>query len=156
MLDSANTLDITQASNPPFFQEYRDKGRTTFVEGEKSAPQGTHFHVLTQPSFRRDASQTTLESERDVETIAFDEAPSFSAPTQLDLTSSHRSTLLVMKYEGASSKENQARIDILTQRLRKLSPRVTESDINHLDGAISSIESVSETVDALNRKYGMK
>lgn len=156
MLDSANTLDVTQSSSPPFFQEYRDKGRTTFVEGEKSAPQGTHFYVLTQPTLRRDADQTPIQSERDAEIVAPDDAPNFVAPTQLDLASTHRSTLLVMKYEGVSSRESQARIDILTQRLRKLSPRVTESDIDHLDGVISSIESVSNAVEGLKHKYGMK
>jgi hypothetical protein len=156
MLDSAGTLDITQVTSPPFFQEYKDKGRTKFLDGEKSSTQATHFYVLSQPMLRRDAAQTPLQSEGVAPAMEVNDVVSLVESNETDLASANRSMLLVMKYEGVSSKENQARIDILTQRLRKLSPRVTASDIDALGGVIDTIETISASVARLKSKYGMK
>ena len=80
------------------------------------------------------------------------------APTN-DLTERARDarlTLLAKKYEGVSTTEDDARLMILTQRLRKLSPRVTSGDVEKLTTMVGQLEQVSSNLEEVRRKLGLR
>jgi hypothetical protein len=64
--------------------------------------------------------------------------------------------LLARKYEGLSTVEDDARLAILTARLRKLTPRVTAADIDKLRTMVGELEQVSANVDEIRSKFGLK
>ncbi len=66
-----------------------------------------------------------------------------------------RLRLLAREQEGAASPEDSARFEILTQRLRRLSPRVGEQDIEVIANMLDDAEAISETVEAIRKKYGL-
>lgn len=67
-----------------------------------------------------------------------------------------RVALLARKYEGVSTTEDEARIEILTQRLRKLSPRVTTKDLDNVSAMLGQLEEVSSNLDEIRGKFGLK
>jgi len=67
-----------------------------------------------------------------------------------------RVSLLARKYGGSSSVENEARIDILTERLRKLSPRVTPTDLSTMGGIVDDLEKISSNLDEIRAKFGLE
>lgn len=71
----------------------------------------------------------------------------------LDAASDARVSLLVQKYEGKSTKEDSARLEILTQRLRRLSPRVTSEDIAALGIMVDQLEEISDDIDQIAKKF---
>jgi hypothetical protein len=55
------------------------------------------------------------------------QTPQELPPSQLETASDQRLMILARKYEGAAlTREDHARVAILTQRLRRLAPRVTQ------------------------------
>lgn len=67
-----------------------------------------------------------------------------------------RVSLLARKYEGASSVEDDARIDILTERLRRLSPRVTKTDLETMSKMVEDLEEVSLNLEQIRENFGLK
>ena len=74
----------------------------------------------------------------------------------IDRARDARVALLARKYEGVSTVEDEARIGILTQRLRKLLPRVTPGDVDALSTMVGELEAVSANLDAIRSKFGLK
>jgi hypothetical protein len=82
-----------------------------------------------------------------------------SAPSHDDTADRARDArvvLLARKYEGISTTEDEARIEILTQRLRRLSPRVTPKDLDQLTLMVGQLEEVSSNLDEIRSKFGLK
>jgi hypothetical protein len=67
-----------------------------------------------------------------------------------------RIALLARRYEGGSSVEDDARIEILTLRLRKLSPRVTKSDVEGVEKMVADLEEVAANLDQIRSKFGLR
>jgi hypothetical protein len=67
-----------------------------------------------------------------------------------------RRTLLAKKYAAKSSKEDHARLDILTERIRLLSPRVTEVEVDMLTSIVDQAGAMSATLEEIRSKYGIK
>lgn len=67
-----------------------------------------------------------------------------------------RVSLLARKYEGLSTVEDDARLAILTARLRRLAPRVTAADIDKLTTMVGELEQVSANLDEIRSKFGLK
>jgi hypothetical protein len=67
-----------------------------------------------------------------------------------------RLALLARKYEGAASVEDTARLQILTERLRKLSPRVTDRDMDQVAEMVADAESISARLAAVKEKFGLR
>lgn len=70
--------------------------------------------------------------------------------------SDRRIDLLVRSFSGDASNEDDARLQILTSRLRKLSPRITAEEINHLDNLVGELEGISANLDDIEAEYGLK
>lgn len=67
-----------------------------------------------------------------------------------------RLALLARKYESMSTREDDARLQILTQRLRRLSPRVTPEDLNSLSTMVGQLEETSADLDEIRAKFGLR
>jgi hypothetical protein len=96
---------------------------------------GTHPQAPLQstgaadPHLRRRAerSRTLKELQEDAVFGRLWQTPQELPPSQLETASDQRLMILARKYEGAAlTREDHARVAILTQRLRRLAPRVTQ------------------------------
>jgi hypothetical protein len=74
---------------------------------------------------------------------------------ELNKISDTRIRLLVEKYEGEATSEDSARLDILTERLRRLSPRVTPDDIDRFVTMVDNVERIADRVTKLREKYNL-
>jgi hypothetical protein len=67
-----------------------------------------------------------------------------------------RIALLVKKYEGAGSVEDDARFQILTERMRKLERPMADQAHAVLFEILSSIEAAATRADSVRAKFGLK
>jgi hypothetical protein len=67
-----------------------------------------------------------------------------------------RLALLARKYEGTASVEDTARLQILTERLRKLAPRVTDKDIEQVAEMVADAEDIATRLAAVKEKFGLR
>ena len=68
--------------------------------------------------------------------------------------SEHRITLLARKYANKYMlPEDAARLDILTQRLRNVTPSITEKDLEIMEGLNKQLKSANRLNDRLQEKY---
>lgn len=67
-----------------------------------------------------------------------------------------RVALLARKYASISTTEDDARLQILTQRLRRLSPRVTPEDLNSLSTMVGQLEETSADLAEIRAKFGLR
>jgi hypothetical protein len=67
-----------------------------------------------------------------------------------------RVALLARKYASISTTEDDARFQILTQRLGRLSPRVTPEDLNSLSTMVGRLEEMSADLDEIRGKFGLR
>lgn len=77
-------------------------------------------------------------------------------PSPLETTRNHRLALLAREFEGAElTREDAARLAILTQRLRRLAPKVTAKSWTIAEEGLTQLEDVSARIDAINARYGL-
>jgi len=67
-----------------------------------------------------------------------------------------RLALLARKYEGVASVEDGARLRILTERLRKLAPRVTHHDLEQVVEMVADAEGIAARLAAVKDKFGLR
>jgi hypothetical protein len=67
-----------------------------------------------------------------------------------------RLALLARKYEGAASVEDTARLQILTERLRNLAPRVTAKDVEQVALMVADAEVIAAKLAAVKDKFGLR
>ena len=72
------------------------------------------------------------------------------------LTRDRRLELLVRQFDRETSVEDDARLLILTQRLRRLVPSVQEGAWDVLIATTSTLEEVSSNLDALKAQFGLR
>ena len=77
-------------------------------------------------------------------------------PEKSDSANVARIKLLARKYEqGELSKEDYARLEILTEKVRKLIPRVTADDYEALKDISHSLEKIQEQRKNRQKKLGL-
>lgn len=77
-------------------------------------------------------------------------------PSRLEIARDQRIQILAMQFEGAVlTREDEARFAILTQRLRRLAPRVTQKSWTIAEDAVSGLEAISGRIDEIGAKYGL-
>lgn len=77
-------------------------------------------------------------------------------PSRLDVARDQRLAILAQQFEGVElTREDEARVAILTQRLRRLAPRVTHKAWTIAEESVSALEAVSARVDEIGTKYGL-
>lgn len=82
--------------------------------------------------------------------------PQPEAPNPLEATRDHRLAILAREFEGAElTREDEARLAILTQRLRNLAPKVTSKAWTIAEEALAKLEGVAVRIDEIDAKYGL-
>lgn len=71
---------------------------------------------------------------------------------EIESAASVRALMLARKFGAGSSREHDSRIEILTARLRKLAPRVTEEQIDLQAEMVSAAESISSRLSQLRER----
>jgi hypothetical protein len=79
-----------------------------------------------------------------------------SAEDEIARTRDHRIALLARRFEGTETVEDGARLRVLTERMRKLAPRVTSGDIERVVGIVADAEEIHSTLAGLKSKYGLR
>jgi hypothetical protein len=155
MFDFGLPIDMTPVSNSPHYQEYHDRGRTPLSDG-KHRLSPTYVVSQISPIGRFAMSSTRIESEslQEQQKLIVDDTEESHLPYLKEARDS-RIALLVKKYEGAaaSTNEDSARLDILTERLRRLSPRSGPNDLEVLTAVMDQIENVSANLLNLRNEY---
>jgi hypothetical protein len=142
--------NATPVTTPPYFQEYRDKGWVTSLSNQK-----VNSDISSRPGMNVFQSGSSFKSTQTISELVLKTESVDSPPSegledpQLTQTRESRLRLLVREYEGTSSREDTARFDMLTHRIRRLSPRVSQSDFNELDMIMSEIEEISDCLDSI-------
>lgn len=67
-----------------------------------------------------------------------------------------RLELLVLQFDRQSTPEDDARFHILTQRLRRLVPSVSDAAWEALNATTTTLESVSSNLDKLKTQFGLR
>lgn len=76
--------------------------------------------------------------------------------TEIETTRDKRLTLLARKYEGRSLVvEEEARLKLLTERLRRLVPRVTEEDWEQLTDIAENAVAFDDRHDEIRKRLGL-
>jgi hypothetical protein len=79
-----------------------------------------------------------------------------ASESPLEKTRNQRLAMLVKQFEGtAFTREDKARLAILTQRLRRLAPRVSSVAWTKAEDSVTQMEAVSARIDAISDKYGL-
>jgi hypothetical protein len=162
MFDLAPVADMT-ARTIQARDEKRGREETFVADQPARRFEETRFLVYSSdiPSVRRNGTltPTVAELRRQTEPMP---APAKEAGVQgvhdnaADRARDARVALLARKYEGLSTVEDDARLAILTARLRKLTPRVTSADLDKLTTMVGELEDVSANLDAIRSKFGLK
>lgn len=148
--------DVTQVSSFTSYQGYRDVDATPINGRTVARPEHTEYVSLKPPVIQRPTVSTPMAFNGPKfykENIGANVEPLENSP--VDIASEQRLALLVQKHEGASTREENARLKILTQRLRRLSPRVTAGDVVALTTMVEQIEEVSTDLDDIRRQFGI-
>lgn len=149
--------DSTQMGTMRPVLTYRD-GDETFV-GDQRSPQSsnTEFVELKPFAINRMAAGTPfIEELRSNQRRDFTQDASTGEPDALTKASEARITLLVRQYEGVKSREESARLAILTQRIRRLSPRVTADELDAVSEMVDQAEDIAMRIAAVREKFGLK
>ena len=158
MFDIAITSDMT-ARALQARDEKRGREETFVADRPSRAFEETPFLVYRAhvPSARRNGTLTPTGAELGSLNGTMSSPPkTASKEDAVDRARDARVALLARKYEGLSTVEDDARLAILTARLRKLSPRVTNADLDRLTTIVGELEQVSSNLDAIRSKFGLK
>jgi hypothetical protein len=85
-----------------------------------------------------------------------DPGPESEARDEISEARDRRIELLVRKFDKVSTTEDDARFHILTQKLRRLVPRVSERETIQLASTVAMIEEFTADLDATKKKYGLR
>lgn len=112
--------------------------------------------TVTRPARRQATSLTSHElrapDSSDHSTV---EHATDNASPEIETVRDRRLRLLVAKFEGQTTYEDDARLHLLTARLRRLAPRVTTESVDALKSAADTIENASAELDAMKRRLGL-
>jgi len=80
------------------------------------------------------------------------EADDFNASPELSSAVSRRTLLLARKFGAGANREEISRLEILTERLRKLSPRVTSEQIDLQAEMVGMVEGISSKLASIRER----
>ena len=156
MLDVGRS-DIT-AANVPTSEEGRDQEETIVRERPVPTFQPTVFISFRSsvPFMHRGGVSTATAAELREAWSKLLEQLSPEADDPVIRAGEARVALLARKYASISTTEDDARLQILTQRLRRLSPRVTPEDLNSLSTMVGQLEEMSADLNEIRAKFGLR
>jgi len=147
-------IELTRPTLPIQFQEVRKGGETQRFQQESFVITQTELPQSSSSLFRTtsNGTMTGKEVRQSVERPPAEDVRTLS-DVIADTTVRDRTRLLIQKFAGTESRESNARLDILTERLRRLNPRVTDKDFDHLSALVDKLEATSDSLAKLKQKY---
>ena len=106
--------------------------------------------------FQSDSSRTIEELQNDpvFGTLWKPAQPELSSP--LETSRDQRLAILAREFEGIKlTREDEARLAIVTQRLRRLAPKITTRSWTIAEEVLAELEGVSARIDDIGAKYGL-
>jgi hypothetical protein len=156
----ADAIDVTPVLSPVYSQTYFDRPKTLdpiriVTDGGRRK---TDVNALTASVIRAASNSTSTVADltRRSSPIAADaggEVRRAVHHSQLRQATADRVKLLARKYGDKLDTEGGARLDILTQRIRKLNPRVTQRDLSRLATMVDEAEQISDDVASLRDEF---
>lgn len=127
---------------------------TPAVETADTHLNETHFAVKSDesPSHRATPVGTTTAAPVNHEQIRATDRPH----DEVEVARDRRLMLLSLKFEGNSSIEDDARLLILTQRLRRLVPGATPDAVEALANATTTLEDISGRLAAIKNQFDIR
>ena len=128
---------------------------------------GDETHTFTEPrlSFSRDLGSNLLEKilighkeewGGSIPSEQHEEAEGHSQNEETEVANRDRLVLLARQYESKKfSAEEEARLAILTERVRRLIPRVTEKDFEVLEELAVDLNKIKKETSELYRRIGI-
>jgi len=146
-------INVTQISESPFVQEWREKG-TGSARSDASDEQVHPTQIVSGFVLLR--SQGPVSGTATARPATNWETERIQERSPIEIASDSRVMLLTKKYETGASKEELARIEILSNRLDKLVPRTTSADIDKLDATVQLSENIARDLNALAVRFGLE
>ncbi|RQM44439.1 hypothetical protein EHZ19_28755 [Paraburkholderia bannensis] len=87
---------------------------------------------------------------------AYERSPRTDRERQIERVQENRTLLLARRYEAKNTKEEDARYEILTMRMRRLSPRVTLADLERINTIADAEEALRAELDAMEQELGLR
>jgi hypothetical protein len=131
----------------------------THFAAKSAAAQQTHFGSQTAaPEIMAFSTRevTPLGNERDVAQSRHFVHEAEESLDEVTAARDRRLELLARQFVGESSPEDDARFYILTQRLRRLVPSVSDHAWQALDSVTSTLEGVSSNLDELKKQFDFR
>lgn len=159
-------LDVTPVTQPTYLQSYSDKGatpiterRTGFVPSpdrrKQELPRQTDTVVLKPFAIARHDTSTQTGSKKTVPTLSKGASQQKAGSSQLAVARETRLALLAKKYEGQPTVEDSARLALVTERIRRLQPRVTKRDVDVLTKVVDRVEQVTDSLAQMRQRLGL-
>ncbi len=153
MYGSALAFAEFPSSGTPLPEKSAQRVETWLPSLNRSAPQDTYLQSHT--SFVQYVGVTGGATEKFAVPSTSQEpnASDVEEDSPAVRTANARSVLLATKYaEGFQSREQAVRLEILTTRLRKLAPRITENDWTAIEEAAAHVEQVDDRLHAIRAR----
>lgn len=160
-------LDVTPVTQPNYFQSYSDKGPTALAEsqagGTALSPErrkqarvtSTDAVVLKPLEIARHDASTQTGSKKSSAATSGTKHQVATGVSKLVAARETRLALLAKKYEGEPSREDSARLALVTERIRRLQPRVTRRDVDVLTNVVEQVEQVTDSLAQMRRRLGL-
>lgn len=159
-------LDVTPVTEPTFFQSFADDGRTPIAErriGPAPSPERrkqvsispTDAVVLKPFEIARHDTRTQTGAKKSSTAATGVKPLQIAGASQLVVAREARLALLAKKYEGEPTVEDSARLALLTERIRRLQPRVTKRDVDVLTQVVGQVEQVTDSLAQMRQRLGI-
>jgi hypothetical protein len=153
MDDFSSAYDGTQLLNNAYEQQSYDVSATSRLNYSQE-PERTSFLVQAAPLLERRSDQTR---QAHYPAGARTDERQSSSEAIVDHARTMRTYLLDRKHSGSHvSNEEAARLDILTDRLRTLSPRVTKSDTAAIETLVDDLSEMSSKLASIRSTFGLR
>ena len=156
MFDAA-LCHVTPVDAGSYVQEWRQPPATLFPTVRRGQSTMTEFSafrdgkpqffdniLLVTPLGEEKSSADSVANAQEVEVVRFD---------LLTKTIADRAFLLARKYGAGVDREESSRLEILTERLRRLSPRVTAAHTDELAHTVGRIEERAAQLSEIMQRY---
>lgn len=100
-------------------------------------------------------NESQLTGDQDQELIDYEEQLS-KEEEAFDIANRDRLVFLSRKYAGNYSKEDDARLEILKEKIRTMLPRVTENDFQHLANIAQELSNIHNENQNLWKELGLE
>lgn len=159
-------LDVTPVTEPTYFHSYSDKGRPPDAQhytGIASLPERrkqvavspTDAVILKPREIARHDGSTQTGSQRMQPVVSGAKPQHQTGASQLAAARETRLALLAKKYEGEPTREDSARLALVTERIRRLQPRVTKRDVEILTQVVEQVEHVTDSLAQMRQRLGI-